>query len=292
MLVLFIGRGKRMRIGVIDSNINLADSFFFEKRIKVFSLVSGPTSHGTNVLKVLYKIIPQQTEVVVVAILGNENKSSLKLLNEAIKICLSEAVDIINISMGFEKINNSDDCTELKMLCKTSEKHHIQIFSAYTNNLSEISYPANLPNVIGIKYSQDSKNLFTIIKDSNNIVVSSRTVAIKNKCNFELINGNSYITPYICAIYVAFRNEKKSTINYDFYKYLNNLTNDKYFIFNHNICDSVNRKKIVYVKNGSCFEDDCLINYFEMNNFVFICDIKEIHKIAELQYEYIIIICL
>ena len=279
---------KRMRIGVIDSNINLTDPFFREKRIKVFSC-SGPTLHGTNVLKVLYKIVPRETEIVVVAILGNENKSSLKLLNKAIKICLNETVDIINISLGFEKISNSDECIELKMLCEESVKQHIQIFAAYTNNMDAISYPASFPNVIGIKYNQYNENLFTIERHSNDIVFSSRTVAIRDKNHFELINGNSYIAPYISAIYAVFRREKKNNIKFDFYKYLNKLKNDKYLIFNQKIYDRVKKENIIYVKSGTCSADDYLIKYFKRKNYVFVCDLKEVQKNRQLQYDCIVI---
>ncbi len=147
-----------MRIGIIDSGIDQEHTGLSECRITGVSLehVNGNLvisdkckdniGHGTACAAVIHRDIPK-AELVAVKIFHEELVSSVKLLCDAIKWCIGNNIDLINLSLG---IQTSDPLPELKIVCEQAYRKNIVVVAAANNDIRLEAYPSYFPTTLGV----------------------------------------------------------------------------------------------------------------------------------------------
>lgn len=158
------------------------------------------SSHGTVCAAIIGQYFP------------GANISSIKILNDkslkgccsdlglAIKWCIHNEVDIINLSLGTIL---KRDFILMKDVLKEAIKHEITIVAAESNK-SHFTYPACLTGVIGVRDNAAFSPGDFILKwyplDGIDILTSSRHLLKKKDGTFKkLLGSNSFATPYIAA---------------------------------------------------------------------------------------------
>lgn len=166
-----------IKIAVIDTGI--ADAFDKKVKIKHFYLcnnkiISGYKEpighHGTFCLK---EILKQQVafDIVDINVANDYDKPQLNGIILGIKKAIEERSDIINISLG---MNEHSD--ELYLACQEAIENNIAIVSAASHS-GEVSYPADLKNVISIQvHSEHTSEKVKKIDDSTLSVYMSKSI--------------------------------------------------------------------------------------------------------------------
>ena len=203
---------NKTTIVVLDSGLDIKNNLFLHDNIHGFSLnenngkytisssFSDSIGHGTAVASII-KNSTKNTTLIPFRIFTKEKYYieeegliyALEFINKNIKC------DIINISLGTEC------CTELsrlKSVINDLVQKEIIIVSAYSNT-GVISYPAALPNVIGV----DSSDM--CITSDDYIYVENSILNFRAKGNnqrlawldnqFIVVSGNSFAAPHITA---------------------------------------------------------------------------------------------
>ncbi|WFR56973.1 S8 family serine peptidase [Anaerocolumna sp. AGMB13025] len=244
---------KPIKAAVIDSGVNLEDSFFAGKKVTGLGYdrqgikESGydTASHGTNIIKKLLYEAPD-TEIISIQILDDRLRGSLEDLCGAIKYSIEAGVDIINLSLGFTwKADKTEQkkVLMLKDVCDRAYRAGIAIFAA-DNNKNGISYPAGFDSVMGI--SSVSGNCLAVGNNlesvscsetaitpenesnpdtlqipylhldriNNRLIFSDSYVGIPSSDTFNIYHGNSYLTPLITALYSRYLNYFHKTFNF------------------------------------------------------------------------------
>lgn len=102
-----------------------------------------------------------------ICVMDNLEKISESALISGIKKAISEHVDIINLSLGYNIYS-----PKLFKVCEEAIENNIVIIAAASHG-GEIFYPANLKNVVCVKISENQQKLFETI-DSSTISVSDK----------------------------------------------------------------------------------------------------------------------
>lgn len=149
----------------------------------------------------------------------SDDKSISENIITALQWCLSKNIDIICMSLGSYAPLHKD---RLENIVKLLNKRNIILICA-CNNSNRITYPASLPNTIGVRYDNSKKLLngeYQVIKhpfDGIDIVTSipcdSLSESFDDDSGIESLQSNSFAVPYIAAKIVWLRKEKKVSKN-------------------------------------------------------------------------------
>lgn len=158
-------------------------------------------SHATKCLCVFSSFLnPKYYEVHSIKIIDRETgTASIEKLKSALRWCLRNNIKLINMSIGttFYK-----DYLKINLLIKRLRKKNTIIVAAANNN-NIITYPASLPEVIGVRQDEKGNLKKKEYYFSNNDI---RGIDIISCCNYDNLNNiniipcNSYATPYISAL--------------------------------------------------------------------------------------------
>jgi len=216
--------GENVRIGIIDSGIDL--ELFKSANVKAgikFSLdendnvissndVVDNIGHGTAVASIILKKAPK-AEIYPIKIFDKKLVVKTILVRESISWCISNKIDIINLSLGAESIDGKE---LLEKVCQEAIDKNIIIVAAAAND-DKICYPAMLDKVLGVtsgkvlgkyKYYFEPKQTIQFIARGDN-----QRVSWINRKKI-ILGGNSYAAPHITAI-VALIIQKYVVIKYD-----------------------------------------------------------------------------
>lgn len=168
---------NKIKVAVVDSGIDsnhpllkgsVKDGveIYLDKdgKIKYGKNYSDVHGHGTAVAGIIKKICPD-VELYSVKILDEELKSYGILLIESIKWCIRNNMKVINLSLGTE---NKKWKKKLQKICNKAYNKGIIIVAASPNKKK--SYPAILPNVIGVISENNKKEKVAWIKGKNKFV--------------------------------------------------------------------------------------------------------------------------
>ena len=201
-----------MRIAIVDSGIDAG-----HKRLKdcVCSGVSlrcdgenGLTiteeygdslGHGTACASIVYKVDPQ-AEIVAVKIFYRELSAKNGLLCEAIRWCLGNDIDIINLSLGIQTDSPSRALTDL---LKEAFEKNVVVVSAAHNDLRLECYPAHFHTVFGVTWGRvDHHRSYGYLPNSPIEFIAKGTiqrVAWKDK-GYSIMSGTSLACAYFTGI--------------------------------------------------------------------------------------------
>jgi len=194
-----------VKIGIIDTGINFSDLRFNTNKVKFITLyrnkdgsfnsdsnnIIDDVGHGTICTQIIGSKL-KSTEIYFVKIYGQSLYCNSDLLIEAIKSCIKNRVQLINISLG---ISGSIINPKLAELCDKAYKKGI-IIIASAHNEDEISFPAYYHRVIGVgNIDVEFDDKWVFIENSEIELFANGNYAHLGK----QYNGSSFAAPKITA---------------------------------------------------------------------------------------------
>ena len=197
-----------MKIVVIDSGLD--DSYSREHIIGGISVIekdgkfvvsdgfSDTNGHGTNVTYTILSYT-DRAEIFIVKLYNNEEHTTPEKLIYALNYVYNEIeTDFIQISSGVIRYTE-----ELHNVIKKITDKKINVISAFSNDKT-ISYPAALPEVIGVDINDDynKKEMFDIVLgDIIDIRAGNEYLRMKGLGGKKKISkGTSFLTSYFTAL--------------------------------------------------------------------------------------------
>lgn len=196
---------REIIVALIDGGLNsnefeVKESVGLTMKNDMIQIISNPknkSNHGINVARCIKSIYPN-VEFIDINILDENMESNSKVLLKALEYCKDLNVDIINISLG---TTNRKYYFKMKRILKQIIKNEVIIVAADSND-GEISYPANIKEVVKVKgYGgmDSSKTFYNEGYYYSSNVLSKDLISRKSE---EGICGNSiacgFITGHVC----------------------------------------------------------------------------------------------
>jgi hypothetical protein len=198
-----------MKIGIIDSGVEKT-----HRRLKDINIVrevvfgntnmekQDPTDycgHGTAVTSIISQMTPS-AEFYIAKVFDRQLITEENRLVKAIDWCISNQVNIINLSLGVQTENPGSD---LRNICLKAYEKRIVIVSAAYYILSQPCYPAFFPYVFGVTEGRvASVSEFGVLPDYPVEFVAKgdihRIAHIHN--SFKFSSGTSYACAYFSGI--------------------------------------------------------------------------------------------
>lgn len=219
-----------MKIGVLDSNGAFNNPFFKNKKItklgnewkdQEYSTDMVGFTHAEYVCSFILKENPD-AEIVLVPIVKKNKKSSVLDLIKGIKVLMEEKVDIINMSLGDEYRYH----VEVEEICRVATEQGILLVSAYSNQKSEVTYPASLPFVLGVKCLdiEDPRQVLFYNETSNDIIFFSKYFSLYHLGIPKFYSGNSFACAVVTGYLSNYEREYKRLI----FQFINSTFNKYY----------------------------------------------------------------
>lgn len=198
--------GDNIKIAVIDSGISKNHKDLSDNIIGGKDFINGLDStvdkygHGTQVAGIIAAEdnsigvlgVAPQAKIYSLVVLNEEGKGKIEDVCQAIKWCIENKMDIINISFSTKK--DSDD---LRNIIDKAVNKGILVIACYNNNDQSRSFPAEYNNVIGVKSSDDKSIAY---KDGVCYAPGTNILTTSKEGGYEYINGNSMATAYISGL--------------------------------------------------------------------------------------------
>jgi len=205
-----------LRVGIIDSGVNFSllgveatghKGFFIRKNISGNIIITEDDNedfllHGTVCAQLILAAIPD-VNIFSARIFGETAITDEVILVSAIRLCLKEKVDVINISLGIQSDLMSDSLIEA---CEDAYVKNIPIIAANHND-NKICFPAYYPKVFGVgNWSQSTGSKF--------IFVNKSPIDFFTNGNCRYFNqdfwGSSFACPKITAEVLKIKKKTKS----------------------------------------------------------------------------------
>lgn len=270
-------------VAVIDDGIytglydvgDLKQSIYIDTELKIKAEVKGNTkyntSHGTICAAILKKYY-NNISLTNVKILGDKsNTCTRKQLIRAIKWCIENNIQVINLSLGTVKF---EDFNSIKDIINSAYNKGIIVIAACNNN-DIFTYPASCSNVIGVKTSRNDTlvlnegeyffNLYPL--DCIDIIACSEHVLKQKGEKLKVTHTcNSYATPMITAKVCSILDENPGIgfqgIRYKLYCYSINYSNKIIQINNYKNLDWINSAVVLSDSKCKCFAPNSFIKEF------------------------------
>ena len=136
-------------------------------------------------------------------------KGHVEKLIAAIEWCISNHIQIINLSLGTEYIS---DYYKLKPCIDKAYANKVIIISA-NSNTNKLSYPSWFTNVIGVK-ADDRLDTNEYYAAAHNIEQTDFFANVKHNIGYSVLSCNSYAAPFITAkVYQCLKQYEKYNLN-------------------------------------------------------------------------------
>lgn len=192
-----------IKITVIDTQINPE---YFEQDAGI--TVINPDnispeqgiSHGTICCKIIRKYCPRAK--IYNYVILQQNKGKVEALINALKWCLVNDIDIVNISLGTTFM---EDAVKVSSLCAALFQKGIVIVAAQ-NNYGRITYPAVFPTVFAVQEAQNKDinekyvSKSPLSQHGTNLLANGRhTLELSSSMEYTTHGSNSYATAFTTA---------------------------------------------------------------------------------------------
>jgi len=204
-----------MRIAIIDSGIDKTHKRLKKCYIEGISILRNnkdyyvetdyhdSLGHGTGVAAIIHKQVPDAT-LIAVKIFHDDLVTYEDIVCEAIKWCINNKIDIINLSLG---VPTSNPLPNLHETCKKAFDKNIPIISAAYKRLNTECYPAYYPEVFGVTGGniKDKTKFGKIVQFPIEFIAKGdmHRVATKNG-GFIFSDGSSYACAYFTGIVASY----------------------------------------------------------------------------------------
>lgn len=212
---------EKIKVAVLDSGINKNHKDLKGKIVKEFNPIDSSIesenklSHGTSIAGIITANntnsevtgVTQNVELYSVKVIKNDGKIERQGFIDGFKWAISQNVDIINLSLGFQK-----DFPELRELVDDAVKKGIIIVAASGNTYGLNSqFPARYDNVISVG-AIDSKNRvpqFSAIGKVDFFAPGVNVLSLNNKGGNSVYTGSSYSVAYITGVIADYLYKEK-----------------------------------------------------------------------------------
>jgi hypothetical protein len=213
-----------MKIGVIDSgverthrrlkDIHIVKEIAFDQTNAVQYDATDLCGHGTAVTSIIAQMVPFAS-FYIARVFNERLITDEKRLVQAIDWCIENQVDIINLSLGVQTENPSN---ELRNVCLKAYENGIIIVSAAFYILSKPCFPAFYPSVFGVtEGSVSAVSEFGVIPNYPVEFVAKgnihRIAHIHN--SFKFSSGTSYACAYFTGIVANYKLQQTEQKNID-----------------------------------------------------------------------------
>ncbi len=213
-----------MKIAIIDSGVDKNHKRLKNCRIQGMSIVrnssgfkesddfSDEFGHGTGVAAIIHKKHPE-AELIGIKVFHEDLITTEENICEAIRWCIDNEIDIINLSLGVRTTNPKK---ELHTVCKLAFKNNIIVIAAAYHVLKEECYPAYFPEVFGVTCGNiKNSSEFGYIKNSAiEFIAKGTTQRVADKDGgYKISDGTSYACAYLTGIVASYLIENPSKQN-------------------------------------------------------------------------------
>lgn len=275
----------KRKVGVIDSGVDRNDPLLHGKEIENLYYTEGEfqncyissNMHGTEVVKVLLHEAPD-IELLSVRVLKEDNRCMISSVLQAIRYCIAQRVDIINLSLGCCSAG-SRHLTEMKELCDEAQRKGIAVFAANHNMPGMVAYPAYFDNVIGVN-TQDGLEQYCQVSFQNKLVnFSENMVFIPDDMHCVIRKGNSYLCPFIVGLFCQYAGNKpiNTMLIEKFMQFLaefSEIRNIQRIFFEKSKMqelESLNGKRILYFADEWDYNNQQIFHIYEERAEVYWC---------------------
>ncbi|MCB1230540.1 MAG: S8 family serine peptidase [Verrucomicrobiae bacterium] len=179
--------------GVVRSHCSVSDS----GRIMTSLRGSDSLGHGTACAWIVKSLAPD-AELHSVRIFGRSARERGEKLITGLGFAIERGWDIINVSLGTSGFRE-----ELTHLANLAAERGIVIIAAASNAPGKSSFPAELPNVIGVDAATFDSPLAFRYRDDHPIQVEASGVYVRAPWpngEFSHFTGSSFACPHVTAI--------------------------------------------------------------------------------------------
>lgn len=188
------GSGENVKIAIIDSG--LSDTYLPNEQLLVFSEDDTATDyldHGTPIYNIIADEktgLAHKATVYSLKVINKYGNASTAAIVKALKWCLDNSIDIINMSLSFGLYNENVECLVSELVLQGT------IIVASINNTSkDLDYPAMYDGVVCVGATDEeerySKTSSIIFEKNTNITALSLDGTFKNYA------GNSFLAPIV-----------------------------------------------------------------------------------------------
>lgn len=170
-------------------------------------IYTGEFSHAT-ICDLIIKQYARGVELININILGYDNTCDIGKLILALKWCLSNSVDIINISAGIiNYVDNSAEVISLLELCNKINSKGVKIVSAQDND-GFATIPAKFKSVVSVETSNILLAANNEFRSSDYIVRGSTYLCVNGKAE-KMEKCNSFSCALVSAMFANGKNMAK-----------------------------------------------------------------------------------
>ena len=169
--------------------------------------------HGTACAGVIRRTVPD-VELVAVKVFHHELVASEKALCGAIEWCISQQLELVNLSLGLEE----HPSPTLVDLCHEAAREGTILVAAANNDRRIDSFPACLPSVFGVTWGSPGKRTdFGYLPGSNVEFVAKGTMQRVAWIGggFTIMGGSSLACAHFCAIVARIAAERSDVRGFD-----------------------------------------------------------------------------
>ncbi|WP_381419463.1 S8 family serine peptidase [Staphylococcus hyicus] len=219
----YANRDNTLKVAILDSGVNHK---FIGNDIKTINFSSEKDNndyhnHGTPVSSLITKGI-KNVEFYHLKVLDKNGNSDSHNINRALKWCKDNQVQIINMSFGFENINDKTS----KLIDDLGADGVIIVASSGNNFGGDSDFPASHPLVISVGGLDKNLNLSKYSSSGKIDIynISENIKSINNQGKYQRYNGNSFATALVTHEVIKLKlkdktinsnNLKSKTNNYD-----------------------------------------------------------------------------
>lgn len=159
-------------------------------------------NHGTVCLALLCEFLNRfhllsRVELFTASIADAKGVQTVALLEDALCLCFVQGADLVCLSAGFYRY-----CSARRILALLRRHPHCLVIAAQSNE-SQITYPASLPHVLGVRYDpQLPPGQFSFIPhaaDGIEIAAALPASRVLSQLGYTSFTANSFIPPYLAA---------------------------------------------------------------------------------------------
>lgn len=199
---------KELNIAILDSGINSSEMNVTHHDVLESQISSDEYGHGTGVFHVLKKHMEEfgtwdGTSIHSVKVMDKKGNVTKDAFIEGMEYAISQDVDLINISFGF----NHDDPNVREVIDRATKKGVLIVAAAGNNFGMQSDYPARYENVVSVNAYDTSKNRVPryAAKGKIDFVAPGEEIITKNQFDEKIkVSGSSFATPYITATAAAY----------------------------------------------------------------------------------------
>lgn len=215
---------QNIKVAILDSGINNNHEDLEGKIIKKFNTIDGNINndefnHGTAIAGILTANdndkgiigLNQSIDIYDVTVLDENGKGSIEKLTEGIRWSITQKVDIINLSIGFQS-----DSVELKKIVNKATDSGIIVVAAAGNTYGlSMDYPAQYENVISVNAIDSDLNLIdaAALGGTDFVAPGEDILSTDSQGGYSLYSGTSFSSAYITGALSIWLAEYKTTIN-------------------------------------------------------------------------------